>query len=213
MDVIGVGFGRTGTLSLKAALEQLGLGPCMHMIPVLGDEQLAALFRKAADGDRESLDAALRGCRSTVDWPGTFFWRELVHRYPDARVVLSVRDPQEWYDSAHRTIYRAAAAGPPPGAAPSAMDMARAVVWDGTFGGRFADRDHAVRVFEEHNAEVRRTVPAGRLLEFEVRRGWEPLCAFLGRPVPATPFPRLNDTQAFQEMVSRGHGLDVGDRP
>jgi hypothetical protein len=204
MDVIGVGFGRTGTLSLKAALEQLGLGPCMHMIPVLGDEGLAALFRKAAGGDRESLASALRGCRSTVDWPGTFFWRELVAQHPDARVVLSVRDPQEWYDSAHRTIYRAAMAPAPPGAAPSAMDMVHAVVWDGTFGGRFADRDHAVRVFEEHNAEVRRTVPADRLLEFEVGQGWEPLCAFLGRPVPQTPFPRLNDAEAFARNLTRG---------
>ncbi len=202
MDVIGVGFGRTGTLSLKAALEQLGLGPCMHMIPLLGDGERATLFRKAAEGDADSLDAAMEGCRSTVDWPGTFFWRELVAAHPDAKVVLTVRDPQTWYDSAYRTIYRAASGPVPPGVAPSALEMTHAVVWDGTFDGRFADRGFAVRVFEEHNAEVRRTVPAGRLLEFEVGQGWEPLCAFLGRPVPGTPFPRLNDAQTFRASMT-----------
>jgi hypothetical protein len=203
MDVIGVGFGRTGTLSLKAALERLGAGPCMHMIPVLEDPERARLFRKAAAGDDASLDAALDGHRSTVDWPGTYFWRYLVDRHPHAKVVLTVRDPQEWYDSAYRTIYRAATAPRPAdeGAA-TAIDMAHAVVWDGTFDGRFADRDFAVRVFTEHIDAVRREVPAERLLEYEVKQGWEPLCAFLGRPVPEEGFPRLNDSAAFAEMAA-----------
>ena len=201
MDVIGAGFGRTGTLSLKAALEQIGLGPCMHMIPLLADAERATLFRKAAEGDTDSLDAAMEGCRSTVDWPGTYFWRELVERHPDAKVVLTVRDPQKWYDSAYRTIYRAATAPRPPEDMTAGIEMAHAVVWDGTFDGRFADRDFAIRVFLEHNEAVRRTVPADRLLEFEVAQGWEPLCAFLGRPVPDEPFPRLNDARAFEQMM------------
>ena len=203
MDVIGVGFGRTGTLSLKAALERLGVGPCMHMIPVLEDPERARLFRKAAAGDGASLEAALDGHRSTVDWPGTYFWRYLVDRHPHAKVVLTVRDPQEWYDSAYRTIYRAAT-GPRPAdeGAATAIDMAHAVVWDGTFDGRFADRDFAVRVFTEHIDAVRREVPAERLLEYEVKQGWEPLCAFLGRPVPQEEFPRLNDSAAFAEMAA-----------
>ncbi len=207
MDVIGVGFGRTGTLSLKAALEDLDFGPCMHMIPVLADPERAVLFRKAAEGDLDSLDAAMDGCRSTVDWPGTYFWRELVRRNPDAKVLLTVRDPQKWYDSAFRTIYQAAtAADPAPDVAP-AIEMAHATVWDGTFDGRFADREFAVRTFEEHNAAVRREVPAGRLLEFEVAQGWEPLCDFLDTPVPDKPFPKLNDTAEFQRMVAGQHGL------
>jgi hypothetical protein len=206
MDVIGAGFGRTGTLSLKVALEQLGFGPCMHMVPLLTDGERAALFHRAAEGDAGSLDRALDGCRSTVDWPGTFFWRDLVARHPDAKVVLTVRDPQQWYDSAYRTIFQAAhprreAAEQPPGFA-AVMDMVHAVVWDGTFGGRFSDRDHAVRAFQEHNAEVRRTVPAERLLEFQVSQGWEPLCTFLGRPVPDTPFPWLNDSAEFQQRTA-----------
>lgn len=206
MDVIGVGFGRTGTLSLKAALEDLDFGPCMHMIPVLADTERATLFRKAAEGDRDSLDAALDGCRSTVDWPGTYFWRELVRDNPDAKVVLTVRDPQKWYDSAFQTIYRAASARDLPADMAPAMEMAHATVWDGTFDGRFADREFAVRTFEEHNAAVRREVPAERLLAFEVAQGWEPLCDFLDRPVPDKPFPRLNDAAAFQEMVAGPHG-------
>ncbi|MCA2217527.1 sulfotransferase family protein [Jidongwangia harbinensis] len=203
MDVIGVGFGRTGTLSLKAALERLGLGPCMHMIPVLGDPDRARLFHKAAEGDDASLDAAMAGHRSTVDWPGTYFWRDLVARHPDAKVVLTVREPESWYDSAYRTIYRAATAPrPADDGMAAAIGMAHAVVWDGTFGGRFADREFALRVFTEHNDAVRREVPPDRLLEFQVAQGWEPLCAFLDVPVPPEPFPRLNDSAAFAEMVA-----------
>lgn len=211
MDVIGAGFGRTGTLSLKAALERLGFGPCMHMLPVLADPDRARLFHKAADGDRVSLDAALAGFRSTVDWPGAYFWRDLVARHPAAKVVLTVRDPQQWYDSADRTIYRAATGPrPPDDDLAAAVDMTHAVVWDGTFGGRFADRDHAVRVFTEHNAAVRRAVPAGRLLEYEVAQGWGPLCAFLGVPAPDEPFPRLNDRATFEAMQQRRRASEAG---
>ena len=205
MDVIGAGFGRTGTLSLKIALELLGLGPCMHMMPLLDDPERAGLFHRAAEGDLASLDKALEGHRSTVDWPGTYFWRELTARHPAAKVVLTVRDPQRWFDSAHTTIFQAASAEPDgtDEAMAVGIGMARAIVWNGTFGGRFADREHAVRVFTEHNEAVRREIPADRLLEFEVTQGWEPLCDFLGVPVPAAPFPRVNDSAAFQAHVQQ----------
>ena len=202
MDVIGAGFGRTGTLSLKVALEQLGFGPCMHMIPLLHDPETSALVRKAAEGDVDSLDVALAGHRSTVDWPMTYFWRELADRHPAAKMILTVRDPRKWYDSADRTIHAAANAGRESGGLdPDVMGMVDATVWDGTFGGRFADRDAAIKIFEEHNDRVRREIPADRLLVFEVGQGWEPLCSFLGVPVPETPFPRLNDTAAFHENL------------
>ncbi|AGZ44368.1 sulfotransferase family protein [Actinoplanes friuliensis] len=207
MDVIGAGFGRTGTLSLKVALEMLGLGPCLHMLPVLGDEDRAGLFLRAADGDPGSLDKALAGHRSTVDWPGTYFWRKLVEQYPQAKVILTVRDPQQWYDSAERTIYRAAnaAVAGPQGLPAAGIAMLQRLIWDGTFGGRFADREHTVRTFEQHNEAVRRTVPAERLLEFEVSQGWGPLCDFLGVPVPEAPFPRTNDTAQFQARTEHAH--------
>jgi hypothetical protein len=203
MDVIGAGFGRTGTLSLKVALEQLGFGPCLHMIPLLRDPDTSALIRKAAEGDVDSLDVALAGCRSTVDWPMTYFWRELANRHPAAKVILTVRDPEKWYDSADRTIHAAANHGRESGGLdPDVMGMVDATVWDGTFGGRFADRDAAIKIFEEHNAAVRREIPADRLLVFEVAQGWEPLCSFLEVPVPATPFPRLNDTVTFHDNLA-----------
>jgi len=208
MDVIGAGFGRTGTLSLKVALERLGFGPCMHMLPLLDDPERASLFHRAAEGDLASLDKALTAHRSTVDWPGTYFWRELTRRHPDAKVVLTVRDPQRWYDSAHETIFQAAMHAPPGAGEPLAagIEMARALVWEGTFGGRFADREHAVRVFTEHNEAVRREISGDRLLEFQVAQGWEPLCDFLEVPVPAEPFPRTNDTASFQARVRERHG-------
>jgi len=203
MDVIGAGFGRTGTLSLKIALEQLGFGPCMHMIPLLQDPGTSALIRKAAGGDVDSLDVALEGCRSTVDWPMAYFWRELADRHPAAKVILTVRDPRKWYDSADRTIHAAANHGRESGGLdPDVMGMVDATVWDGTFGGRFADQDTAIKIFEEHNARVRRAIPAERLLVFEVAEGWEPLCSFLEVPVPETPFPRLNDTVAFHDNLA-----------
>jgi hypothetical protein len=208
MDVIGVGFGRTGTLSLKVALERLGFGPCMHMVELLEDAERAALFRAAAEGDDAALAKALSGYRSTVDWPGTYFWRELVERNPEAGVVLTVRDPQDWYDSVERTLLLAAeglrqVAGEMSPALTESMAMTAATVWTGTFGGRLGDRDHAVKIFEDHIADVRRTVPARRLLVLEVAQGWEPLCSFLDRPAPAEPFPRLNDTAEFRARLAR----------
>jgi len=207
MDVIGAGLGRTGTLSLKVALEMLGFGPCLHMVSVLDDAERATLFQRAADGDLGSLTKALEGHRSTVDWPGVFFWRELVELHPRAKVILTVRDPEQWYDSAHRTIFQAALnASRAPSALPAAgIGMIQRLVWEGTFGGRFADREHTVRVFEQHNEAVRRAVPAGRLLEFEVSEGWAPLCDFLGVPVPKAPFPRTNDTAEFLARAAKAH--------
>lgn len=205
MNVIGAGFGRTGTLSLKAALEQLGFGPCLHMVTVLGDPERSKLLSDAADGDPDSLDAAFAGFRSSVDWPGTYFWRELTARHPDAQVVLTERDPEQWYDSAYRTIYQAQ--GRPPAedtAVPAARAMLKRLIWDGTFGGNFADREAMVRLFQEHNAAVRAEIAPDRLLVYRVADGWGPLCEFLGVPVPDGPFPRLNDTETFNNRISAG---------
>jgi hypothetical protein len=207
MDVIGAGFGRTGTLSLKAALEQLGFGPCMHMVPLLQDPETSALIRKAAEGDVDLLDVVLSDYRATVDWPMTYFWRDLAQRFGDAKVILTVRDPDKWYESAEKTIYAAANAGRESGRMdPDVIGMVDATVWDGTFDGRFADREATIKRFLEHNAQVQREIPAERLLVFEVAQGWEPLCEFLGVPVPETPFPRLNDSVAFNDNLAARQG-------
>lgn len=216
LRVIGAGFGRTGTLSLKVALETLGLGPCDHMSGVIADTRRARRWhgavRRRAQGAPIDWPSVLGDRRATVDWPGAYFWEELLTAYPTAKVLLTVRDPDRWYDSAHGTIHglRRLAAAPGLAALPFALARrlvpgARAVlaltddvIWDGTFGGRFDDRAHAIAVFDRHVAAVRARVPADRLLVYEIGEGWEPLCAFLGVAVPVdTPFPHLNDADQF----------------
>lgn len=212
MKVIGAGVGRTGTLSLKAALERLGLGPCFHGRHVLDHPDRLPLWHAAAAGEPVDWTAVFAGYASTVDWPGAAFWRELVVAFPDAKIILTVRDPDAWYASVHATIYRMFGDGP---ADPRVAEARRVVpgldvftafhrrmIWDGFFAGGFGDRDHAIRVYEEHNAAVRREVPADRLLVIPPGAGWRPLCGFLGTEVPAEPYPHLNDPERFWARVA-----------
>jgi hypothetical protein len=209
VKVIGAGFGRTGTLSLKEALEQLGLGPCYHMLELIDKPERAPLWQAAAEGRDVDWGEVLSGYEATVDWPGCNFYRQLMAAYPEAKVVLTVRDPDAWYESTKGSIYAATVAGrkgelpggdrpPPP---PEVMRVIGAIVWGGSFQERFEDRDYAIEVFNRHNEEVRATVPADRLLVHEIKDGWEPLTDFFGLPVPDAPFPRVNDTAAFRDMV------------
>jgi hypothetical protein len=211
MNVIGVGLGRTGTLSLKAALERLGLGPCYHMMEVFEHPDHVPLWTAAARGEAVDWDALFDGYQATTDWPACTFWRSLIAAYPSARVLLSVRDPGRWYDSMRNTIFEVfqrefpGPEGLPPGLG-EYRDMVQAVVWQGTFGGRFEDRDHAIEVFRRHTEEVTRALPPERLLVYELGQGWEPLCAFLDVPVPDEPFPHLNDSASFHARVEGGEG-------
>lgn len=212
MEVIGAGFGRTGTASLKAALEQLGFDPCYHMFEVLAAPERMKDWQHAVEGGDVDWDSVFAGYRATVDWPGAAFWRSLVEYYPQAKVVLSVRDPHRWYASTYNTIYQLAIRE----TAPPEMDEAqwqqfrdallptiREMIWDGTFGARFEDEAHAIDVFERHNAEVRRAVPANRLLVYQAGDGWEPLCDFLGVDMPSEPYPQVNETGALAATVAR----------
>ncbi|WP_433331250.1 sulfotransferase family protein [Spirillospora sp. CA-294931] len=204
LKVIGAGFGRTGTLSLKAALERLGFGPCHHMLPLLDRPDEIAAWSHAATGGPTDWDEIYRGYNASVDWPGARFWRELADHYPDAKVILTERDPDRWYQSAHESIYSASIA-PDDGRNPALTrlrEMSMRVVWDGVFGGRFEDADHAKEIFVRHNEAVRREIPPERLLVFSVSQGWEPLCAFLGVPVPEEPFPHENDRAQFAAMLA-----------
>ena len=211
MKVIGVGVGRTGTLSLKAALERLGLGPCFHGRHVLDHPDRLPLWEAAAAGRTVDWKAVLAGYRSTVDWPGAAFWRELAAAFPDARLILTVRDADGWYASVQRTIYRMFGDGPTDERIAEARRVVpgldiftafhRRMIWDGFFAGRFADREYAIRAYEEHNASVRREIPPDRLLVVEPGVGWEPLCAFLGLPPPTEPYPHLNDPDRFWARV------------
>lgn len=208
MQVIGAGFGRTGTMSLKAALEQLGFGPAFHMIDLVRDPARLPHWRAAAAGARVDWTQTLDGWESTVDWPGCSFWEEMAETWPDAPVLLSVREPEVWYRSCLNSIHAAkemALKGELEGGSEDAPDpevigMINDLIWNGTFGGRFLEKDYALEVFRSHNEDVQRKLPAERLLVYEIGEGWQPLCSFLGVPVPDGPMPHLNDTAAFRSM-------------
>ena len=196
--VIGAGFGRTGTTSLKQALEQLGLGPCHHMSELFAHPEQIPVWEEATDGAAVDWEQLLAGYRSIVDWPGCHFWRELTGRYPAAKVILTVRDPKSWYRSASATIFRVMREKPKDDPVAQAQwRLIRKIILQQTFGGSTADEALAIGVLEMHNAEVERTIPAERLLVYEVSQGWEPLCRFLGVPVPEGPFPKTNTTEEF----------------
>ena len=201
LQLIGAGLGRTGTLSLKAALERLGYGPCYHMIEVLtAPERGRHWLERTPDGSYH-WDAIFREYRATVDWPAAAFWRQLVECYPDAKVLLSLRDADRWYDSVMRTIYPVMTRALPEDAPETLQDfreMVYTLIFERTFEGRLADRAHAKRVFEEHNRAVIEAVPASRLLVYEAGDGWEPICRFLDVPVPKEEFPHLNDTAWYR---------------
>ena len=200
--MIGSGFGRTGTLSTKKALEELGFGPCDHMEEVLRSPRRVSMWHDRSVGRDVVWAELFDGFRSTVDFPASAVFEELLAAYPDAKVLHTIRDADRWYDSTYETIFQARTmlpallrwAVPPVG---RGVDMIDRLIWDGLFEGRFEDRERAIEIFEQHTAQVRRVVPAERLLVFSVADGWEPLCAFLDVPVPPTPFPRVNDRESM----------------
>jgi hypothetical protein len=206
LKVIGAGLGRTGTLTLKTALEMLGLGPCHHMVEVFGNaETQVPLWNRVADGEPVDWDEVFAGYNATVDWPGCHFYAQLAARYPDAKVILSKRDPERWYESISETILTSMKQmgltdGPAPKDHP--MHFGGVIIPEKTFGFDFS-RDNVIAAFERHNAEVVATIPPERLLVFEAAHGWEPLCAFLGVPVPEEPFPRTNSREEFWEHVTK----------
>jgi hypothetical protein len=222
LEVIGAGFGRTGTMSLKVALEELGLGPCYHMTEVFAHPEHVEVWRAAARGEPVDWEQIFDGYRAAVDWPTCSFYGELMEEYPDAKVILTVRDPQRWFESAHDTIYsitRAAASSPifylASLVVPRARGVKRArpmieeIVWERDFDGRFENREHAIETFERHNDEVKERVPAEKLLVYEVKEGWGPLCEFLGVEIPNKPFPHLNDGEVFRGRIRRIRALSV----
>jgi hypothetical protein len=197
LRVVGAGVGRTGTLSLKLALERLLGGPCYHMAEVFAHPEHVSAWHEAAQGRMPDWRRLLADYRAAVDWPACAFWPELMEAFPDALVVLSVRDAESWWRSASGTIFPSArkAGGP-----------WRAMVED-LFANRFTsaleERDACIAAFERHNAEVRRRVPKSRLLEWRASEGWAPLCSALGLPVPDEPFPRVNTSEDFLAMLAR----------
>lgn len=216
MKLIGAGFPRTGTLSQKLALEMLGFGPCYHMVNVLADLPQALLWLRALDGDAPWSEL-FDGYSATVDWPGGYFYKELLEEYPDAKVLLSTRDPDAWQKSMRDTVWAVRngqsvmrslsdARGEVDADWAAFLRMIDGLLWagKGSFADCHADPRQLIAGMQRHEDEVRRTVAPERLLEWRVTEGWQPLCKFLEVPVPDMPFPRVNDSREFIDRVIDG---------
>jgi Sulfotransferase domain len=202
LRVVGAGVGRTGTTSLKAALEQLLGGRCYHMLEVFADPEHLAWWKEAGEGG-DPWSRLFDGFVATVDWPSAAYWREISNAYPDALVLLSTRENAEaWWRSASKTIFL----GMDGEGVPRGDEWRDSVVEPmmARFTMNWADHDSAVAAYEQHNAAVRKAIGPDRLLEWRPGDGWEPLCDRLGLPVPGDPFPHTNTTEDFRQLM----GLD-----
>ncbi len=206
LKVIGAGFGRTGTKSLKTALDMLGFGPCYHMVEVGNNEGHRIRWNEIVFGKKPDWEALFEKYTSTVDWPSTHYWEPLAAYYPQAKIILTVRDPEAWFRSFTDTIY-ATTQQPLPADAPEENKLHRKtihkIITQDTFHNRGNDKIHAINVFNENIEKARRTIAPERLLIYDIQEGWEPLCKFLGVPIPAEFFPRTNSTEEFLSQDSR----------
>ena len=217
LQIIGAGLARTGTMSLKLALEQLGYNRCFHIVELLKDpSRLKYLDVKHPQGSAD-WNTFFAGFDAATDYPACYYYKELLAQNPSAKVILTVRDPESWYDSVYNTVYR----GVPKGVGDvlrlikgviSSADIRRTapvfryngqLIWNGQFKGQFENRSTAIAIYEQHVAEVQQYVPAEQLLVYHIQDGWEPLCAFLGKPIPDTPFPHSNSKAEFNRKMDR----------
>jgi len=199
LKVLGAGFGRTGTNSLKLALEMLRYGPCYHMFELAKLPEHVKLWNDAIDSDDMDWDTLFKSYQSTVDWPSAAFLPQLMKKYPQAKVILTLRDPDDWYESASTTIFNAMEQQKSEGKSIDLKQMQARLILEGIFSGRHRDKSHAISVYNEHINNVINTVPEKQLLQFNVIEGWAPLCKFLHVPVPAEPFPKSNDKEEFNK--------------
>ncbi len=213
MKLIGAGLPRTATLTQRAALETLGLAPCYHMQNVFADMAEAGRWRDALDGKLSAAEI-VKDYPAVVDWPGSYYYRELMEAYPEAKVLLSVRDGQAWAESMRKTIWGlfyddtlirhvsdARTKVDPVWA--MYIEMMKEM-WRRTelLDGEATTLDFMAAAMERFNDEVRAAVPSEKLLEWAPKDGWEPLCEFLGAPIPDEPVPHINDTQQFVEQIT-----------
>jgi hypothetical protein len=199
LRVVGAGLGRTGTMSLKVALERLLGGPCYHMMEIFTHPEHVAYWQAAANGTMPDWSQVFAGYRAGVDWPMCSYWEEIAAANPGALVLLSVRDTEGWWKSASETIFRG-------------MKMAETRVpeWYAMIRDLMTDRfiwppdreAEAKAAYERWNDEVRARAPKGRFLEWRATDGWEPLCKALGVPVPSDPFPRVNTREEFMARLT-----------
>ncbi|TPN76702.1 sulfotransferase family protein [Mesorhizobium sp. CU2] len=195
IEVIGAGFGRTGTDSMREALTILGFGPCHHMYEVIAKEEQKRLWRALAKGGAPDWGRLFSGYSSCLDWPSAYYWRDLIAFYPQARVILTWRSPESWWESFEKTIVAAIGAHDDPDSLGVALIAKR------VFGGRPQDRATAIAAYEANVEAVMATVPRERLLVHTLGDGWQPLCAHLGCAVPDQPYPNRNSAQEFRSAV------------
>jgi Sulfotransferase domain len=204
LEIIGSGFGRTGTKSLKIALETLGFGPCHHMHENVQRPELIPYWQDVAAGRPVEWGKVFAGYRSQVDWPGAHVWRQLSVAFPEAKVIHTIRPEELWWNSFSKTIGKLGATyrqRPLPPHVRQMLDAAFEMIEIQTFGGRMDDRDTAIAAYRIRTGQVRELIPPERLLVFDVSEGWDPLCGFLEVPVPPTPFPHLNLRADFWEVL------------
>lgn len=213
LKVIGAGFGRTGTMSLKHALEDLGFGPCYHMIELTNDPAGVSLWEAAARGQTGALAEIFKNHQSVTDFPGCLFYKELHQLYPGARVILSIRDPEDWFRSASKTIFKSYPSFRQTLIILSGYAFRKRIrllmrvgwlinklIFHRTFKFQFKNKRKAIEIYKQHNEEVIRVIPKDQLLIYDVADGWEPLCRFLQVPVPDHPFPNTNSSSHFVNM-------------
>ncbi len=208
-------MGRTGTYSLKIALEQLGFSKCYHMAELFEHPEGLKHFEKAESGDKVNWDELFSGYQSAVDYPVARYYKQVMEQYPDAKVIHTVRDPESWYQSAIRTILWATK--PSLGRMlklmvklPFSPDLRKQMpilkfagkLMDWEYGKDFSNKAEVIKQFNRHNEEVLKTVPKERLLVFDAKQGWEPLCKFLDVPIPATAFPQSNKRDEFIHRIT-----------
>ena len=213
IKVVNLSLGRTGTMSLKQALEDLGLDKCYHFSELAHHPEHTDIWRAYAQGKPIDWEALFEGYQSTVYWSTSYDYESLLEQYPDMKFILTVRDSEAWYRSTFDTVYSL-----------NRLTLSRVIslkikglfnpelrnlykiwkfqerlLWKNTFKGRFHDKEFAIQQFEKHIENVKKNVPADRLLVYNIKQGWQPLCDFLKIPVPNTDFPRVNDTASFVE--------------
>ena len=204
LSVIGAGLWRTGTMSLKVGLEQLGFGPCHHMEELFADPTQVPPWQAAVAGEPTNWDAVFAGYNSTTDYPGAFFWRELAEFYPDAKVVLTVRTSESWWESYSSTIMKFLQ-NVPDDVLPhigEICEMSKVLIGEKTFQAALDDEAAGLAAFHNHIENVSDSISSDRFLCFDVKDGWEPLCEFLDKPVPDVEFPRRNSSVEFWENFS-----------
>ncbi|KAL0093585.1 P-loop containing nucleoside triphosphate hydrolase protein [Phycomyces blakesleeanus] len=205
IKILGAGYGRTGTLSLCLALDQLGYNT-HHMAKVITDpSQDPDLFRDAYlfPEDPVDWDNVFKGYDAAVDWPAVAFFEKLLKEYPDAKVILTERDPDQWYTSASKTIREWPGVDDTwPEHILRARRMAKTIVCDGELRGKgFQDKQRMIDQFTRHSQRVKEIVRPENLLVMQLGEGWSRLCAFLGKEVPDLPWPHANKGDDFEKLI------------